>query len=261
MEARDLPDGPPFTGFLRYLPSNCDQGGQHVIRRRTFDRLDDLEKRLEGIRRLLMGAHGASEILSSASKGAERELFLSVFLKQVLPPNYRFSSGEIISTIDRKKSGQLDLIMALPFLPSFPIPGLDQPRLHLAEGVACAIEVKSDLRQQWRQVEATGASVVCLKRNDPTAGSVGSFPGIARTRVPFFAVGYKGWKSLEGLSKKVLESQSVDAALILSDPGLFCCKGDFGDSATGPGAVGGFLEAMRRVSSSVIAGGIGLRWS
>jgi hypothetical protein len=37
-------------------------------------------------------------------------------------------------------SGQLDIVIELPFLPSFPTPGANE-RLYLAESVALAIEV------------------------------------------------------------------------------------------------------------------------
>ena len=44
-------------------------------------------------------------------------------------------------------------------------------------------------------------------------------------RIPYFAVGYSGWKSIETVQEKCQEG-FVDAILII-DHGLFCTRSDF----------------------------------
>ena len=48
--------------------------------------MNELQKRLEGIQKILMGMYEAGIPLSSHSKGFERETFISGFLSKVLPP-------------------------------------------------------------------------------------------------------------------------------------------------------------------------------
>jgi hypothetical protein len=60
-------------------------------------------------------------------------------------------------------SGALDIVVEFPFLPSFPAPGGDE-RLYLAESVALAIEVKSDLcAQDARSIGAAGLFTFCTE--------------------------------------------------------------------------------------------------
>ncbi len=111
--------------------------------------------RLDAMLALLLEAHGGGGTMSAASKGTERELFVNSFLSQVFPPHFRFGSGDITDS-DENKSGQVDVVIEFPNLYSFPI-WQSAPRLYLAEGVAVAIEIKSDLSNQWSEVESTAA--------------------------------------------------------------------------------------------------------
>ena len=45
--------------------------------------------------------------LSSSTKGTERELFVDEFLSKVLPPIYRFGTGDV-TDLAGNKSGQLN---------------------------------------------------------------------------------------------------------------------------------------------------------
>ena len=104
--------------------------------------IKQLGERLAGFQRLLSAVHSGGVALSSSAKGAERERFVELFLAQMFPPSFRFGSGDIVDQRGRS-TGQLDVVVELPFLPSFPVAGAYTSRLYLAEGVAAAIEVKS----------------------------------------------------------------------------------------------------------------------
>lgn len=100
-----------------------------------------------------MGAHQAGGSMRSASKGNEREAFINAFLSEILPPQFRFGSGDITDQ-SANRSGQLDIVIEFPFVPSIPIVAGKSPRLYLAEGVLAVIEVKSDISVGNNQNEA-----------------------------------------------------------------------------------------------------------
>ncbi len=125
---------------------------------------EHIAERLEGIKRMLMGAHHAGSPLSSASRGSEREAFINGFLSQVMPPHFRFGSGDATDQ-HGVRSGQLDIVVEYPFVPSLPIVAGQSPRLYLAEGVVAVIEVKSDVAAQWGEVKATAKKLATLARN------------------------------------------------------------------------------------------------
>jgi hypothetical protein len=120
---------------------------------------DYVLKRLEGIRSQLMAAHEAGDPMSNSTKGREREAFINDFLRNVLPPIYRFGTGDA-TDINGNRSGQLDVVVEYPFGPSLPLVGSDTAsRLYLAETVAAVVEVKSTLPSQWNQVLETLAKL------------------------------------------------------------------------------------------------------
>ena len=55
-------------------------------------------QRLEGIQSIFMGVHQAGSSLSASSKGNERQAFIDRFLGDVLPPVYRFGTGDATDT-------------------------------------------------------------------------------------------------------------------------------------------------------------------
>ncbi|MBX5293088.1 hypothetical protein HJB96_09045 [Rhizobium sp. NLR15a] len=189
-------------------------------------RNDHLLNRMAGIQRQLLAGHATGLTLSSSSKGREREEFISGFLSRVFPNSFRFGTGDVTDTNGRR-SGQLDVVIEYPFGPSLPAIGGGDVRLYLAESVAAVIEVKSDLQNQWQEVESTAAQLSPLVREFGGMISVGRPP--PESRIPIVAVGYEGWKTLETLKAKV-ESSNIDAALII-DGGLFISKD--GIEATG----------------------------
>ena len=103
--------------------------------------------RLVGIQGILNGVRKAGTSMSAASKGSERQAFIDQFLKEVLPPIYRFGSGDA-TDVAGNRSGQLDVVVEYPFAPNLPL-GAGSSRLYIAEAIAAVIEVKSDVAGQW----------------------------------------------------------------------------------------------------------------
>lgn len=121
-----------------------------------------LKTRLEGIQKILMTHHLAGVGLPNSCKGNEREILVREFLAKVLPPPFRFGSGVVIDSSGHT-SGQVDIVVEFPFLPSFPTPGTSE-RVYLAESVAFVIEVKSDLNAQWTQIEKKAEMMAPIRR-------------------------------------------------------------------------------------------------
>jgi hypothetical protein len=188
-------------------------------------------ERLEGIRRMLMGAHQAGNSLSSASKGNEREAFINGFLAQVLPPHFRFGSGD---ATDQKeaRSGQLDIVVEYPFVPSLPIVAGRSPRLYLAEGVVAVIEIKSNIASQWKEVEATANQLAVLSRNYDYPSGV-SFGPRTGEKIPLYAVGYTGWKDFKTVKKYLKPANGINGVLII-EQGHFAGRYEFLDHKNKP---------------------------
>ena len=186
---------------------------------RPLDPNPFLLQRLGALRSQFVSAYRGGSHLSSATKGRERESFIQSFLEQLFPNSYRFGSGDITDTT-HYRTGQMDLVVEFPFLPSFPAvaaPGM--PRLYLAESVAAVIEVKSDLAGQWSEVVAAAERVsqLTLRRGN-------SLTTITDNRerpngVPVFAVGYSGWKTQEALQSHCQDAKVWGAWVI--DSGLY----------------------------------------
>jgi len=209
-------------------------------------------ERLKGIQGSLMAVHKAGSTLSSASKGTEREQFVGSFLAEVLPAPFRFGTGDITDTI-ANKSGQVDVVVEYPFLPSLPT-AKDSPRLYLAEGVAAAIEVKSNLTAQWAEVERTSEALKPLKRDFVKTGTISM--GVApRNQIPLFAVGYTGWRKMESVVEH-LESGVVDGILVI-DSALFASAKEFMDlRETGSWSLWGLISCLHQAASTLKSTGM-----
>lgn len=120
--------------------------------------------RVDGIRKALLSIYEANKAMSSASKGREREEFIDIFLSKALPPPYRFGTGDITDKFSNK-SGQVDIVVEYPFLPSVPSLGRGEVRIYLSESVAAVVEVKSDVSNQWNEVVQTARNVRGLRRD------------------------------------------------------------------------------------------------
>jgi len=176
--------------------------------------------RLAGMQQMLMGVHAAGGTLSNASKGAERDAFVNRFLSEVLPPPFRFGTGDATDQAGNR-SGQLDVVIEFPLVPSLPVHA-GSPRLYLAEGIVAVLEVKSDVAAQWNEVLGTAAQLERLTRVYGSGVSIGPRAGL---RVPLYAVGYRGWSNFAVVKKHVQDSPAVSGILVI-ESGHFCGRYD-----------------------------------
>jgi hypothetical protein len=214
-----------------------------------------LAERLEGIRAVLVAQGRASGTLTSASTGRERELFVDQFLRRVFPPHIRFGSGDIVDSAGLQ-SGQIDVVAELPFFPSFPVVDAG-PRLYLAEGVAAAIEVKSNLSDQWDGVERTTAALRALSVKRVRTMWIGQEP----PPLPVFAVGYRGYKTIDGMVERfegTAHERRPHGALVLEDPGLFIRASEDGKGclvSDGADAMFEFVAVLNWLFTKLVSAG------
>lgn len=157
-----------------------------------------------------------------------------------------------LSQIDTNRSGQIDIVIEYPFLPSFPMPG-GTDRLYLAESVAAAIQVKSNLSSQWNEVEDTTTSLRKLQRRwTSISGALGNasfYKGLA-TPIPYLAVAYTGYKSVESLQER-LQKTSEEArptGVLVVDSGAFVCGDTY---AIGELGLYGFAVVLTQMINAV----------
>lgn len=160
-----------------------------------------------------MAQHAAGFQLPNATAGSEREAFLREFLRKIYPAHHRFSTGAITDS-SGAISGQIDIAVEYGFGPSFAMPSTEE-RLFLAESIALAIEVKSNLSSQWEEVQASVKKVKRLNRQFETLMVFGSPPG---PKIPYIAIGYTGHKTIDGLAKRLETTppdERPDGALVI----------------------------------------------
>ncbi|MFN0140939.1 MAG: DUF6602 domain-containing protein [Pyrinomonadaceae bacterium] len=160
-------------------------------------------------------------MLSSSSKGYERETFVSLFLSELLPPIYRFGTGDITDSLMKgdksRRSGQIDIVIEMPWAPSFPMLIGAGPRLYPAEAVGTAIEVKSNIKNQWSEVIDTATKLEPLRQRldgISVSGDTLIIENETEESIPFFAVGYDGWSKPATLEKKA-HGAPVDGVFVL----------------------------------------------
>jgi hypothetical protein len=217
--------------------------------------------RLAGIHKAMLSSYEAGNEMSSSTKGSERELFVHAFLSQALPTHYRLASGDIINAYG-KRSGQIDIVVESTSHYSFPVHA-NGPRLYLAEGVAAAIEVKSNIQKQWDEVERSVTALQQLRkrlRQEYLTDEIGKLEAVmldARSphsralkedaraalqrhrdqlvkerellpyqnpEVPHYAIGFKGCQEIDALTSKLARVR-IDGIVSL-DPlqGVFMKK-------------------------------------
>ena len=200
-------------------------------------------QRLSGLQTILNGIHQSSVGLSSATIGGERAAFIDQFLSKVLPPIYRFGTGDVTDS-SGAKSGQLDVVVEYPFAPSLPTVGSGQSRLYLAESAAAAIEVKSNIANQWNDAVKTAQALAPLKRAFGASMSFGLGP---QAQIPLFAVGYTGWKTVQTLQSNLNSCPEIMGVLVI-DAGIYVSKSA---TATGPWALWGLIADLHFVTNSL----------
>ena len=193
-----------------------------------------VERRLQAIQQSLFAHYEGGSGLPSALIGGEREHLVNDYLSQLLPPIYRFGRGAITDA-SGEICGQLEVVMELPLGASFPMPAGSE-RLYLAESVAAIVEVKSNLSSQWNEVEETIRKVKVLQRDirQRSALILESSPDPiieAGPKIPCYAVGYIGYKSLKTLEDRLSSTPAEcqpDGVLVL-ESGCFLgvtCRAD-----------------------------------
>lgn len=201
-------------------------------------------QRLKGLQTILNGVHQSSAGLSSATTGQERTSFIDEFLAKVLPPIYRFGSGDVTNA-QGLRSGQLDVVVEYPFAPSLPVVGSGQTRLYLAESAAAVVEVKSNLANQWNDAVRTADALAPLRRSFGASMSFGSGP---TPEIPLFVVGYTGWSQIPTLQTRLATEPNIFGALVVN-PGLYVSKS--GLVATGPLALWGLVIDLHFITNSL----------
>lgn len=188
-----------------------------------------IASRLDGIHSVLCSAFDGGDSLTSASKGSERETFISLFLAKVLPPIYRFGTGDITDSLNNsdvsRRSGQIDIVIEMPWAPSFPAVVGSDIRVYPAEAVGTAIEVKSNLSAQWAQVIGTAEALSPLRQKlSGIAVDGGSLSILDETiePIPLYAVGYEGWSTAETVEEKT-RGAPLDGIFILRHK-IFACS-------------------------------------
>jgi hypothetical protein len=126
--------------------------------------------------------------------GSLRERGLRRAIEHSLPTIASLYDGEVIDPFGGQ-SGQLDGIIvhstgvALATAP-------DDSRVVLAEGVLAVIESKSDLVNQWKEVERTWGAISPLRRWKGSPSGVvmyGGMPHASEAALPIIVIGRKGW--------------------------------------------------------------------
>ena len=180
-----------------------------------------IDSRLSGIHSVLCSAFEAGALLSSSTKGFERETFVSLFLCELLPPIYRFGTGDITDSFmkgdESRRSGQIDIVIEMPWTPSFPMLIGAGPRLYPAEAVGAAIEIKSNIGNQWSEVIDTATKLEPLRQRlggISVRGSALEVNNETEELIPFFAVGYDGWSTPATVKQKTQDSP-LDGVLVL----------------------------------------------
>ncbi len=198
-----------------------------------------IESRMEAMQSVLMAVYRAGTKIPSNVAGREREVFVRTYLKEIFPSPLRFGSG-VITDSDGNTSGQLDIVVERPFAPSFPMP-LGEERLFLADNVGAVIEVKSDLSSQWSELNRTTEAVYGLKYQEVFTGVAS---GQSLKKIPVLAVGYRGYKSPEGIKNRLdtTPPESRPNGVLCIESG--CCLFDIaGKKGFGKGPMGLFMFA------------------
>jgi hypothetical protein len=205
-------------------------------------------QRLTGIQQILMGVHQGSTPMSNATSGHERAAFIDQFLSQAFSSPFRFGTGDATDAAG-SRSGQLDVVVEFPFVPSLPLTG-GGARLYLAESVAAVVEVKSNVAAQWNQALHTAAQLAPLRRNFGAQMIMGRPP---TANIPLFVAAYTGWNQVATVSQKLAAAPDVDGILVI-DTGIFVSSARFGGvQATGPWALWGLVCCLHDATSSLKA--------
>lgn len=176
------------------------------------------KSKLKNIHTVLMQAHENTKGFTTPVQGDEREVVIRELLQLVLPVSYRLGKGTIVDPHGRE-TGQVDAVFEKPFSLSFPISS-ETNRLYLADNVAAAFEIKSDLYGQADEAVEKANKIKRLRRK-PTEGEVVLYDELY---VPTFIIGFKGYKTVDGLYNKFIPNAGtaahINAILVLETGGF-----------------------------------------
>lgn len=183
-----------------------------------MDSVSLFSSKLKNIHTVLMQAYENTNGFTTPVQGDEREVVIRELLALVLPQSYRLGKGPIIDC-SGSKTGQVDAVFEKPFSLSFPISS-NTNRLYLADSVAAAFEIKSNLYQQADASMAKTAEIKKLRR-EPSEGPIVLYDELF---VPVFIIGFKGYKKVDSVIEKFLPNaraaDQVNGVLIIED-GVF----------------------------------------
>lgn len=173
-----------------------------------------LSSKLKNIHTVLMQAYTNTHGFTSPVQGDERETVIRELLRLVLPMSYRLGKGAIVDA-KGAQTGQVDAVFEKPFSLSFPVSS-EQNRLYLADNVAAAFEIKSDLYAQSTAAIKKVAEIKRLHREPEPGGESG---GVMYDElfIPTFIIGFRGYSTLESMYKAFIPNaraaNSVNAIL------------------------------------------------
>ena len=191
--------------------------------------------------------------MPNAVIGNEREVLIREFLSKVFPGPFRFGTGAITDS-DDNLSGQADVVIELPFEPSFPMPA-GHDRLYLAESVGAVIEVKSNLYQQWDELTRTTQQIKTLNRNIRAIMRVGDLS----SKIPVFGVAYTGYRTIDGIQNRLNETpeDSRPDGVLIIDSGCYVGAGITGTGVWGlyglVASIQGDLQRVKVANSNLLA--------
>jgi hypothetical protein len=177
--------------------------------------------KLKNIHTVLMQAHKNTHGFTSPVQGDERETVIRELLRLVLPMSYRLGKGSIVDA-KGAETGQVDAVFEKPFSLSFPVSS-EQNRLYLADNVAAAFEIKSDL---YAQSTAAKEKVVEIKRlrREPERSKEHGVVMYDELFIPTFIVGFCGYKTVDSMYKTFIpDARSADSvnAILNIESGTF----------------------------------------
>lgn len=161
----------------------------------------------------------SAEQRASRNVGDNREIFISNFLQNSLPPKFFVKSGEVWDK-NGQKTGQLDTIIIRDDTPSLDFGGKN---VYLAEGVFAIIEVKSKLTiEKLKEAIKTLERVEQLSISKPTV-TIGGH-NLERPLRVVFAYSGSSWATIEKYLDENNKGNLFDLICIL-DKGVFAKRG------------------------------------
>lgn len=134
---------------------------------------------------------------SSDVVGTARESGVKKFFDETLRPLARIESGDIVDA-SGKSTGQLDAVLLHPGIPSLQLG--ENTFTMFGEAAVAVVEVKSNARTQWDEVEKTWEKIIPIRRTPPFVHLRGAEDRTS-SAVPFVVIGLEGWEKASTVEK------------------------------------------------------------